>query len=503
VRASRASAIGVLAVTSGVIGLWSLVGTAWAGSATLTGGGVSWQVVDDRVTSNGAPQGGTCETGAPGSGAAVHDFDFGRFNFDSGAMVWVNGNQVGGALTATTNQASFAPEAISGLTVSLTYHAFPDRPTLRVLVRLSNNLGQAGTIPAVVEYVNNFASDEETTVLGDSSGFPFPSYDTSDRWIVTNDGGEEHGRTANISVFYGPGAPAESPVFGSDSVFECPVGTTGRDGSLTRFELEIPEGATQTLMFFQEVRPSEGAVSAAEQYDITPSFPDTLTEGMAQDEYEALVNWVVRHDDDPECSDGVDNDGNGLVDYPEDPLCESASDPAERPQCEDRADNDGDGRSDYPADPGCRSTLDNSESPNPRCSDNIDNDSDGATDYPADPGCISVRDESEGPNPPCSDGVDNDADGATDGADPGCRSPRDTSESPDPQCGDGVDNDGDERTDYPADPGCRSRTDNSESPNPQCSNGVDDDADGRTDYSDDRGCRSARDNSEGSDSPSV
>jgi nitrous oxidase accessory protein NosD len=237
----------------------------------------------------------------------------------------------------------------------------------------------------------------------------------------------------------------------------------------------------------------------------------------------------------PECSDGVDNDGDGRVDHPADRQCESPSDASERTQCADELDNDGDGRIDYPADPGCQSARDNSEGPNPQCSDGVDNDGDGAVDYPADPACQSVRDNTEGANPQCSDGVDNDADGAVDypadrgcrssrdaseangecadgvdndgdgrtdhPGDPGCSSPTDTTEGPDPQCGDGVDNDGDGAADHPADPGCQSPRDNSESPNPQCADGIDNDGDGATDHPADPGCRSARDTSEDTDTP--
>ncbi|NIR40560.1 MAG: hypothetical protein GWN73_34105, partial [Actinobacteria bacterium] len=55
------------------------------------------------------------------------------------------------------------------------------------------------------------------------------------------------------------------------------------------------------------------------------------------------------------CADGVDNDGDGLVDL-DDPGCQDALDDSERsPElaCDDGIDNDGDGLADYPADPGC------------------------------------------------------------------------------------------------------------------------------------------------------
>jgi thermitase len=78
-------------------------------------------------------------------------------------------------------------------------------------------------------------------------------------------------------------------------------------------------------------------------------------------------------------------------------------------QCSDGVDNDGDGLVDYPADPGCSSTTDNDETnapppPSTQCSDGVDNDGDGLVDYPADPGCSSTtdNDETNAPPPPGS-----------------------------------------------------------------------------------------------------
>jgi endoglucanase len=71
--------------------------------------------------------------------------------------------------------------------------------------------------------------------------------------------------------------------------------------------------------------------------------------------------------------------------------------------CSDGLDNDGDSLTDYPNDPGCKSVLDNDES-NPvttlvACADHVDNDNDGLIDYPFDLGCSSATDNDEF-NPP-------------------------------------------------------------------------------------------------------
>jgi hypothetical protein len=75
------------------------------------------------------------------------------------------------------------------------------------------------------------------------------------------------------------------------------------------------------------------------------------------------------------CSDGFDNDRDGLIDYPNDPGCKSATWGVENPACQDGIDNDGDGKVDYNGlnacnlvtdpDPQCVAAWDRSESPSP------------------------------------------------------------------------------------------------------------------------------------------
>ena len=216
----------------------------------------------------------------------------------------------------------------------------------------------------------------------------------------------------------------------------------------------------------------------------------------------------------PACGDGLDNDDDGLIDYPADPGCESLIDEDEadlrRPACDDEVDNDADGFTDFPADPGCGSLLDDDEfnepSGNlPACGNGADDDNDGLVDI-ADPGCTSVADPREqDPDeaPICANLIDDDADGLTDfPLDPGCGAAGadDETDSPNPPaCVDGVDNDDDGLTDYPLDPGCAGLGDRDESDpplTPACADGRDNDRDGLTDYPDDPGCEAAGDTSE-------
>jgi len=62
--------------------------------------------------------------------------------------------------------------------------------------------------------------------------------------------------------------------------------------------------------------------------------------------------------------------------------------------CSDGLDNDGDGRVDFPSDTGCRDATTNVE--DPPCDDGIDNDSDTLIDYPADSDCSAGWGTSEG-----------------------------------------------------------------------------------------------------------
>jgi hypothetical protein len=89
------------------------------------------------------------------------------------------------------------------------------------------------------------------------------------------------------------------------------------------------------------------------------------------------------------------------------PSCGSGIDPTSPecnlPECSDGIDNDGDGLIDYPADPGCFSPNQNSEvddcpdGPNcPECANHKDDDGNGITDWAgSDPGCYAASDTDE------------------------------------------------------------------------------------------------------------
>ncbi len=233
--------------------------------------------------------------------------------------------------------------------------------------------------------------------------------------------------------------------------------------------------------------------------------PSGVTPGQGSANYITnFINMACTPPKPPQCSDAIDNDSDGAIDYPADFSCSSATDNDEtnpKAQCQDLADNDGDALIDFPVDPGCSSTQDNNEGDGTtQCQDGGDNDGDGATDFPADFSCSSPTDNDETfPKAQCQDAFDNDSDSLIDfPADPGCSSRQDNNESDGTtQCQDGVDNDNDAAVDFPTDFSCSSPTDNDEAnPKAQCQDGVDNDGDTLVDFSNDPGCSSRQDNNE-------
>jgi glycerophosphoryl diester phosphodiesterase len=103
------------------------------------------------------------------------------------------------------------------------------------------------------------------------------------------------------------------------------------------------------------------------------------------------------------CVDGVDNDGDSLIDFPFDPGCflrTGSSELGPSTVCENGIDDDGDGLVDFMDDPGCTSASDIGERiASLVCDNGLDDDGDGAVDYPEDDGCLDPLGSTEVPEP--------------------------------------------------------------------------------------------------------
>ncbi len=114
----------------------------------------------------------------------------------------------------------------------------------------------------------------------------------------------------------------------------------------------------------------------------------------------------------PQCSNAIDDDNDGLIDL-DDPGCNEGRDDDERdPECGNGEDDDEDNLIDYPNDPGCESIIDEDEADPeelPECADGVDNDEDGLSDHGEDPECFSAVQNRESFH--CVEGAEDELDG--------------------------------------------------------------------------------------------
>lgn len=149
-------------------------------------------------------------------------------------------------------------------------------------------------------------------------------------------------------------------------------GTVNPNGleSQAFFNWRIPGQAANPTVPFQEIGAGTNPVSVSET--ISGLTADTLYEyqiygiNSINADAGAWVQFRTGANTTPsyECSDGIDNDGDGDVDYPNDSGCSSTTDNSEYaapPQCSDGLDNDNDGQIDYPNDQDCSSADDTNE----------------------------------------------------------------------------------------------------------------------------------------------
>ncbi len=179
---------------------------------------------------------------------------------------------------------------------------------------------------------------------------------------------------------------------------------------------------------------------------------------------DGYLTGVVARIDDESCADGLDNDGDMVLDA-DDPDCAGPfgsewPNPAcpQRAECADGVDNNGDGLVDGD-DPTCADGTGRWEGEPPVCANGEDDDGDGLVDRD-DHGCATEAGVDELPvgdglesGDLCLDGEDNDGDGLIDIAeDPGCADPENAAgrylEERITACADGLDNDGDGLIDF-------------------------------------------------------
>jgi hypothetical protein len=161
--------------------------------------------------------------------------------------------------------------------------------------------------------------------------------------------------------------------------------------------------------------PGDGPCASGETHLCDDNCPADPNAGQADADGDGIGDVC-----DSACSNGLDDDGDGAADFPDDPGCADASDAAETSPslaCDDGVDNDTDGRIDFDpvtfadpgdettlpsgsGDPGCKDPSWSTESP--QCQDGIHNDDDGMMDYDGGYSANGSADPT-GPDPHCVD----------------------------------------------------------------------------------------------------
>jgi hypothetical protein len=191
-----------------------------------------------------------------------------------------------------------------------------------------------------------------------------------------------------------------------------PTGTFDQGGNVFEWNEDIDGGGTDRALRGGGWSNVAGWLAASSRVSVIP-----------QNEYNYVGFRVAMI---PACSDGLDNDGDGFIDFPDDPGCLGSLGTLEDPECNDGIANDTDGLIDFPDDPGCYGSWYWTESP--ECDDGIENDTDGLIDFPDDPGCRDRSWDTE--SPACDDGINNDPaqDSLIDLDDPHCQNSSDVTE---------------------------------------------------------------------------
>lgn len=171
------------------------------------------------------------------------------------------------------------------------------------------------------------------------------------------------------------------------------------------------------------------ALFAGQRIEVTVTATNELESPRAPSPPAIVVASSTPPDTTPRalCSNGIDDDGDGKTDYPDDPGCCSFLDDVETDDgspcasvstCADGTDNDGDGLADFPYDPGCTSPLDTDEADQPAPPDAGVPTTDAGS-GPPDSGKPTTRPPDA--SPPDLGGVDEGHGGSGDSGGCGCR----------------------------------------------------------------------------------
>lgn len=150
---------------------------------------------------------------------------------------------------------------------------------------------------------------------------------------------------------------------GEDVLWSSTV--TGPEGTYT-YSWSGTEGLSGTLSQVFKQYQTTGSKTASLAVSVVPTQGPSETKTVACENTVSIISGGGGGGGGSQCSDGIDNDGDGNVDLA-DQGCSGSGDDSEATtsstasQCSDGIDNNGDGNADFPEDPGCSSLSDNLE----------------------------------------------------------------------------------------------------------------------------------------------
>ncbi len=265
----------------------------------VTTGGVGYTAIKN-YTASLVTAAGTKTIGSRGYGVSSVSTALGNDPIDGFAGIAVNGTMFRQPndevdLTTTADGAfvsTVSPRDIGGIETRLDYFMDASSQTLRVLASFTNTGATASS--ADVLYGGNLGSDEFTQVVASSSGDA--AFQQSDRWLVSNDGGDEEDTMVTL-VRYGEGS-----VQAASATYAVPGTATGW-GDPSYFTdvwtLSLDPGETQSLMWFVQFTPYSADVSNAVANAAVFANLDTLdtagllaASGGGTIDTSKIVNWA-------------------------------------------------------------------------------------------------------------------------------------------------------------------------------------------------------------------
>jgi hypothetical protein len=280
-------------------------------AAVLFGGTAYARTIDDDFLSGGEKTkwdsqgnytygtgGGPC-TGVDGTTQEVGytpaddgSNNFGDDAFDGGLFLMVNGDAFGNGienatLTALGDQRNVGPQTKAGLVITRMDRALQTSPTLRSLVKFTNN----GAVKKTVNIVWDSAmgADNAEGTRASSSGNLV--HGIGDRWIVASDNATTPDDPPVLFVFYGKNAPTKVSTVVYAPEDPNPANLIGEGCVAVRYQLSVPAHSTRYMLFFTELGQSnEDAIGQATKYN-NRALNANLLVGISGTVKSRIVNW--------------------------------------------------------------------------------------------------------------------------------------------------------------------------------------------------------------------